>query len=433
MTGAGTDATGAAAPLPGSDDGATPLWFRMSEAAGLVDAAGQVQDTIFGRMTRLAIAHDAVNLGQGAPGDPTPAFLIDAAHRSMQDGANQYPPPQGTPALRAAIAEQRLRDWGHRVDPDDILVTTGATEALTAAIVALAPAGSDIVVLEPYYDSYAAAAALAGARLVPVGLEFDDAGVRVDVERLAAAVSARTSIILINTPHNPTGLVLGAPDIGRIVEIARSADAWVLTDEVYEHLVFEGVHTAPAAVVDDPRIVTVSSAGKTYNATGWKIGWIIAQPQVLTAVRAVKQYLTFTTGAPFQPAVAHALAEHGDFPAENARALAAKRDVLVSALRAVPGVRVTPADSGYFVLADLADAPAALLGEDAPAEVRADAFALNERLTRTVGVTGVPAPALCAADSPTARALLSVVRYSFCRTAAEVDEAAARFRAAARG
>ena len=159
--------------LPGSLAGEQPVWHRMSQAAGLVSPTGEVQETIFGRMTQLALSVDAVNLGQGAPGDPTPDFLIEAAHRAMLDGANQYPPPAGAPALREAIAEQRLRDWGHRVDPQDVLVTTGATEALTAAIVALAPLGTDVVVLEPYYDSYAAAAQLAGARLVPVGLDLD--------------------------------------------------------------------------------------------------------------------------------------------------------------------------------------------------------------------------------------------------------------------
>ena len=412
--------------LPGSQSGEQPLWHRMSEAAGLISPTGEVQETIFGRMTALALSCDAVNLGQGAPGDPTPDFLVEAAHEAMRVGANQYPPPQGAPALREAIAQQRLRDWGHRVDARDVLVTTGATEALTAAIVALAPPGTDIVVLEPYYDSYAAAAALAGARLVPVGLDIDADGARVDVDRLAAAVTESTSIVLVNTPHNPTGMVLSQDEIVRIGALAEAADAWLLTDEVYEHLVFDGTHTAPAAVLDDPRVVTVSSAGKTFNATGWKIGWVIASQEVLTAVRAVKQYLTFATGAPFQPAVANALTDHADFGAENARALAAKRDVLVSALREVPGMRVTPAASGYFVLADLRE----LAREQG---LPADAFALKERRSREMGVTGIPGPALCAADSPTARALESVIRYSFCRTAAEVEEAAVRLRAFAQG
>lgn len=407
---------------PGSLDGEQPVWHRMSEAAGLVTATGEVQETVFGRMTQLAAQHDAVNLGQGAPGDPAPTFLLDAAYEAMREGTNQYAPASGAPVLREAIAMHRQRDWGHRVSPADVLVTAGATEALTAAIVALAPPGTDVVVLEPYYDSYAAAAALAGARLRPVGLTIDDGSVHVDFEALADAISENTSIVLLNTPHNPTGLVLDAAQIRRVGTLAASVDAWLLTDEVYEHLVFDGSHTAPAAVLDSPKVVTVSSAGKAFNATGWKIGWLIGSPAVLEAVRAVKQYLTFTNGAPLQPAIAHALAEHPEFPAENARTLAARRDGLVAALREVPGAEVVVPASGYFVLVDFTGS----------AHEAVDAFALNERLSREVGVTGVPVPALCQARSATAEAMAGVIRYSFCKGADDVAEAAARFRAYAR-
>lgn len=407
---------------PGSLDGEQPVWHRMSEAAGLVTATGEVQETVFGRMTQLAARHDAVNLGQGAPGDPAPTFLLDAAYEAMRAGANQYAPPSGAPVLREAIAIHRQRDWGHRVSPADVLVTAGATEALTAAIVALAPPGTDVVVLEPYYDSYAAAAALAGARLRPVGLTIDDGSVHVDFEALADAISENTSIVLLNTPHNPTGLVLDAAQIRRVGTLAASVDAWLLTDEVYEHLVFEGSHTAPAAVLDSPKVVTVSSAGKAFNATGWKIGWLIGSPAVLEAVRAVKQYLTFTNGAPLQPAIAHALAEHPEFPAENARTLAARRDGLVAALREVPGAEVVVPASGYFVLVDF----------QGFSDEAVDAFALNERLSREAGVTGVPVPALCRAGSATAEAMGGVIRYSFCKSADDVAEAATRFRAYAR-
>lgn len=413
-----TDHTGA----PGSLEGEQPVWHRMSEAAGLVSAAGEVQETVFGRMTQLAASHDAVNLGQGAPGDPAPAFLLDAAYEAMRAGANQYAPPSGVPALREAIAMHRRRDWGHDVAAADVLVTAGATEALTATIVALAPRGTDIVVLEPYYDSYAAAAALAGARLRPVGLTIDDGSVQVDFEALADALSENTSIVLLNTPHNPTGLVLDAAQIRRVGALAESVDAWLLTDEVYEHLVFDGTHTAPAAVLDSSRVVTVSSAGKAFNATGWKIGWLIGSPAVLEAVRAVKQYLTFTSGAPLQPAIADALIEHPEFLAENRRTLAARRDDLVAALREVPGAEVVVPASGYFVLVDFKGFTDAAV----------DAFALNERLTREVGVTGVPVPALCQAGSSTAEAMAAVIRYSFCKGTDDVAEAAIRFRAYAR-
>lgn len=423
-----TDHTGA----PGSLEGEQPLWHRMSEAAGLVSATGEVQETVFGRMTQLAASHDAVNLGQGAPGDPAPAFLLDAAYAAMRDGANQYAPPLGVPVLREAIAMHRQRDWGHRAAPADVLVTAGATEALTAAIVALAPPGTDVVVLEPFYDSYAAAAALAGARLRPVGLTIHDGSVHVDFEALADAITENTSIVLLNTPHNPTGLVLDAAQIRQVGALADSVDAWVLTDEVYEHLVFDGTHTAPAAVLDSPKVVTVSSAGKAFNATGWKIGWLIGSSTVLEAVRAVKQYLTFTNGAPLQPAIARALAERPDFPAANARTLAARRDTLVAALQEIPGASVVVPASGYFALVDFRGfACEGFEGEVFEGEAM-DAVALNERLSREVGVTGVPVPALCQAGSATAETMASVVRYSFCKSADDVAEAAARLRTFAR-
>lgn len=404
-----------------SPAGTEPLWHRMAAAAGLVAPDGTVEQTVFGQMTQLAAAHGAVNLGQGAPGDPAPGFLLESAHRAMLAGHNQYSPPQGLPALREAVAEQRLRDWGHRTDPADVLVTTGATEALTAALVALAQAGSEVVVLEPYYDSYAAAAALSGARIRPVGLRQTPTGPAVDFEDLTAAVGPQTSVVLLNTPHNPTGLVLGEEDLRRIWEIVEPSGARVLTDEVYEHLVFDGRHTALAALVDDPRIVTVSSAGKAFNATGWKVGWLIGAPAVVQAVQSVKQFLTFVSGAPLQPAVAAALREHQEFLRENARTLAARRDVLLDALREVPGVHVDSPASGYFALADFA------------AVTDEDAAALNARLTREAGVTGIPAPALCAAGSPTAGRLRSVIRYSFCKSAADVDLAAERIREFASG
>lgn len=403
----------------GSREGEQPLWHRMSEAAGLVSATGEVQETVFGRMTQLAAAHGAVNLGQGAPGDPAPGFLLDAAYDAMRAGANQYPPANGVDALREAVAMHRQRDWGHRIEPAEVLITAGATEALTAAIVALAPPGTDIVVLEPYYDSYAAAAELAGARLRPVGLAMDSAEVGVDFDALAEAVSERTSIVLLNTPHNPTGLVLDEEQIRRVGAIAESVDAWLLTDEVYEHLVFDRAHIAPAAVLGGSNVVTVSSAGKTYNATGWKVGWLIGSPEVIEAARAVKQYLTFGIGTPMQHAVARALTDHPAFLTENARTLAGRRDILVDALHRVPGATVVVPASGYFAVVDFS-------GLDGYA---ADAFSLNERLTREVGVTGIPVPALCAPGSPTARALSAAIRYSFCKGADDVDEGAARIRA----
>lgn len=403
-----------------------PLWHRMVDAAGLVRPDGTVGETIFGQMTQLAAAHGAVNLGQGAPGTAAPDSLVDAAAEAMRAGVNQYAPGQGFPELRAAIAEQRRREYGQQVDPEEVLVTVGATEALTAAILALVPPGGEVIVFEPFYDAYPAAITAAGARMltVPV-LPVDDStedggadgtvGFAPDWDAFEAAVSEATAAIIVNTPHNPTGAVFDLAQLQRIVAAARRADAWVITDEVYEYLVFDGAeHRALAAHVDEPeRVVSVSSAGKSFNITGWKVGWVIAAPEVRAAIQGVKQFLTFTAGSPLQIAVAVALRTGSPFPAENRDSLAARRDVLLSALRRLPGVDVRTPQAGYFVLVDFAPLTAE------------DAFTLNERITREYGFTGIPVAALCRAGSPTAEHYRATVRYSFCKSPAEVEAATA--------
>lgn len=403
-----------------------PLWHRMVDAAGLVRPDGTVGETIFGQMTQLAAAHGAVNLGQGAPGTAAPDSLVDAAAEAMRAGVNQYAPGQGFPELRAAIAEQRRREYGQQVDPEEVLVTVGATEALTAAILALVPPGGEVIVFEPFYDAYPAAITAAGARMITVPvLPVDDStedggadgtgGFAPDWDAFEAAVSEATAAIIVNTPHNPTGALFDLAQLQRIVAAARRADAWVITDEVYEYLVFDGAeHRALAAHVDEPeRVVSVSSAGKSFNITGWKVGWVIAAPEVRAAIQGVKQFLTFTAGSPLQIAVAEALRTGSPFPAENRDSLAARRDVLLSALRRVPGVDVRTPQAGYFVLIDFAPLTAE------------DAFTLNERITREYGFTGIPVAALCRAGSPTAEHYRATIRYSFCKSPAEVEAATA--------
>ncbi|WP_236864179.1 aminotransferase class I/II-fold pyridoxal phosphate-dependent enzyme [Brevibacterium daeguense] len=388
----------------------------MAEAAGLVRADGTIGETIFGQMTQLALQHGAVNLGQGAPGTPAPDFLLEAADAAMRAGFNQYAPGQGFPELIAAVAEQREREHGHQVEPENVLITVGATEALTAAIMALVPAGSEVIVLEPFYDSYAAAIAAAGARMVTVPLLPNDAGsFAPDWQAFEAAVSPSTTAILVNTPHNPTGAVLPLEHLQRIFTAAQRADAWLITDEVYEYLVYGASHESIAAHVDEPeRVVTISSAGKTFNVTGWKIGWAVAAPAVREAIQSVKQFLTFTAGSPFQPAVAQALRSRLDFPVANRDSLADRRDTLLAALRQVPGLTVREPAAGYFALVDFAS----ITSEDA--------LTLNERITRDFGFTGIPVASLCRAGSVTAEYYRSTIRYSFCKAPAEIEAAAER-------
>src|SRR4051812_1597813 len=292
--------------------------------------------TIFAEMSRLAVETNSVNLGQGFPDTDGPAEVAEAAVEAIQAGVNQYPPGIGIPELRRAIAEHQERRYGLRWDPDtEVLVTTGATEALAAALLALVEPGDEVVALEPFYDSYAAGVAMAGGRLVPVTLE--QPGCALDLDALRAAVTARTRLLLINSPHNPTGAVLSREELAGVAALAVERDLLVLTDEVYEHLTFDGHEHVPLATFPGmrERTVSVSSAGKTFSFTGWKIGWVTGPAELVAAVRTAKQFLTYVSGAPFQPAVAAGL-RLGDEPLDELRAtLQAKRDRLCAGLREI--------------------------------------------------------------------------------------------------
>jgi N-succinyldiaminopimelate aminotransferase len=375
----------------------------------LVERMRPFTSTIFAEMSALALRTGAINLGQGFPDtDGPPSLLADAA-ANITGGLNQYPPGPGVPALRAAVAEHQRRFHGLVVDPDDVLVTTGATEAIAAAVLALCGPGDEVVVFQPYYDSYAATVALSGATLRAVPLR--PPGFGPDPDELRAAFSPRTRAVLLNTPHNPTGAVLTRDQLALVAELAAEHDAVVVSDEVYEHMVFEGATHVPFASLPGmaERTLTVSSAGKTFSVTGWKIGWVHGPRELVAAVRAAKQFLTYVSGAPFQPAVAAALALPDSFYTDLAASLQGKRDLLVAGLRAA-GFTVFPPAGTYFVIAD-----AAPLGVT-------DGLEFCWRLPELAGVAAVPVSVFCT-DPDLGRTL---VRFAFCKRDEVLTEAVDR-------
>lgn len=275
----------------------------------LVSRLRPFTSTIFAEMTALATRTGAVNLGQGFPDTDGPASMLAAAQRAIAEGVNQYPPGPGRPELRQAIAEHRTR-YGTEYDPDSqVLVTVGATEAIAAALLALVEPGDEVLLVEPYYDSYAASVAMAGATRRVVSLVEDGDRLALDVEALRAAVTPRTKALLLNSPHNPTGTVFNRQEMEAVARLCQEHDLIAITDEVYEHLVFDGKEHISLASLPGmaERTLAISSSGKTFNATGWKVGWVCGPAELVAAVRAAKQFLTFVGSAPFQPAVAHAL------------------------------------------------------------------------------------------------------------------------------
>ena len=387
-------------------------WRRTAAGAGLLDADGTVAPTIFAEMSAAAVRTGAINLGQGFPDEDGPEAVLDAARAAIADGVNQYPPGRGFPDLLTAIAEHQRRFYGLEVDPGtEVIVTAGATEALTATLLALIDGSEDeVVVFEPYYDSYAAAVALAGARLRTVPLRAP--GFQPDLDQLAEAVTDRTRIILVNDPHNPTGAVFDDEVRREVVRLAARHDAVIVTDEVYEHLTFDAPHvpiaTLPGAA---ERTLTISSAGKTFSTTGWKIGWVHGPAALITAVLTVKQYLTYVNGAPFQPAVAVGLRLDDAFFTDAAAVLARKHAILGDGLRAA-GFTVHAPQGGYFTVADAT----ALGGADAAAFCRA--------LPDRAGVVAIP---LTAFVSPAQRsAYAGLVRFAACKRIDVLEEAAAR-------
>ena len=387
-------------------------WRRTAAGAGLLASDGTVAPTIFAEMSAAAARTGAINLGQGFPDQDGPAEVLEAAREAIASGANQYPPGRGIPDLLAAISEHQRRFYGLEVDPQrEVIVTAGATEALTATLLALIDGPDDeVVVFEPYYDSYAAAVALAGARLRTVPLRAPD--FQPDLQRLAEAVTDHTRIILVNDPHNPTGAVFDRAVLAEVVRLADLHDAIIVTDEVYEHLAFHAPHTPIATLPGAAeRTLTISSAGKTFSATGWKIGWVHGPAELITAVLTVKQYLTYVNGSPFQPAIAVGLRLDDHFFADAASTLARKHEILGAGLRSA-GFTVHPPQGGYFTVADATD-----LGG-------ADAVAFCRALPERAGVVAIPLAAFVSDERRGDYA--GLVRFAACKRVEVLEEAARR-------
>ncbi len=365
--------------------------------------------TIFAEMSALAQRTGSVNLGQGFPDTDGPGVIAEAAIAAIRAGHNQYPPGIGIPELRHAIADHQRHWYGLDFDPDtEVLVTAGATEAIAASLLALCEEGDEVVTFEPYYDSYAACTAMAGAQrkvvtLHPPDYHFDPAALR-------AVLTPRARLLLLNSPHNPTGKVFSRSELTTIAEICCEHDLVAVTDEVYEHLVFDGEHL-PLATFPGmrDRTVTISSAGKTFSFTGWKIGWVCASPPLLNAVRTVKQFLTYVNGAPFQYAIATALALPDAMIVALGTDLARRRDQLCDGLAAAGFTVFRPAGT-YFVTTDIRS-----LGED-------DGMAFCRALPDRCGVVAVP-NVVFYDDEEAGR---SLVRFTFCKRPEVLDEAIRR-------
>ncbi|MEV7924399.1 pyridoxal phosphate-dependent aminotransferase [Kitasatospora sp. NPDC088779] len=366
--------------------------------------------TIFAEMSALATATGSINLGQGFPDTDGPASVARAAADAVLNGrGNQYPPGPGIPELRQAIAEHQQRFHGLGYDPDtEVLVTAGATEAIAATLLALLEPGDEVIALEPFYDSYAACIAMAGATRRPLTLRAPD--FRPDLDELRALITPRTRLLLINTPHNPTGTVLTADELAAIAALAVEHDLLVVTDEVYEHLVFGATHHPIAALPGmRERTVSISSAGKTFSFTGWKVGWVTANPALVTAVRTAKQYLTYVSAGPFQYAVAEALRLPDSYFDGFRADLLRKRDLLVDGLTAA-GFRVFTPEGTYFITTDITP-----LGEK-------DGIEFCRALPERCGVVAIPN----AVFYDNTEAGRSLVRFTFCKRDSVLEEAVSR-------
>ncbi len=368
--------------------------------------------TIFTQMSALAVETQSVNLGQGFPDTDGPAEVAEAARQAILDGHNQYPPLPGIPSLRHAVSEHRARFRGQEFDPDgEILITAGATEALAAAMLAMTGPGDEVITFEPYYDSYAAGIALSGATRRVVTLRAPDWAF--DPDELRAAFTPATKVLLLNTPHNPTGKVFGREELTLITELCCEHDVVAVVDEVYEHLVFDGEHI-PLATLPGmaERTLTVSSAGKIFSFTGWKIGWACGPADMVAAVRTAKQFLTFVSGAPLQHAVAVGLRLGDDFYDGYTAEMRAKRDRLCAGL-ADAGLDVLVPQGTYFASCDIRS-----IGE-------ADGIEFCLGLPERAGVVAVPTMVFYddkAAGAP-------IVRFAFCKKDEVLDEAVARLKA----
>ena len=355
--------------------------------------------TIFAEMSALAVRTGAVNLGQGFPDTDGPDAIIEAAVDALRQGHNQYAPGIGIPLLRQAIAAHQSRWYGLEIDPDtEVAMTTGATEAIAAALLGLVDPGDEIIVLEPYYDSYVAGIQMAGGVRRPVTLRAPD--FRLPIDELRAAVTSRTTAILLNSPHNPTGMVLNASELAAIAAIAIEHGLIVISDEVYEHLVFDGLVHTPISTLPGmaERTLTISSSGKTFSLTGWKIGWATGPAELVTAMMTAKQFMTYTSGAPFQPAIAQALSLGSDYFGTLTHEMTDQRDLLCAGLSDI-GFDVFVPEGTYFVTTDIRP-----LGFD-------DGMEFCRMLPERAGVVAIPHEVFYD-DKDAGRPL---VRWAFCK------------------
>ena len=369
-----------------------------------------IPPSIFSEMSALAVSSGSLNMGQGFPDTDGPSSAVEAAVSALRSGRNQYAPGPGTPELRRAIAAHQQRHYGIELDPhSEVVVTTGATEGVAAAILALLDPGDEIVALEPFYDSYVACIQMAGAVRRPVTLRAPD--FRLDVDALRSAVSERTTAILVNSPHNPTGTVLRRSELEAIAQVAIENDLVVITDEVYEHLVFDDHEHIPLCTLPGmwERTVTISSAGKTFSFTGWKVGWATGPAELVLAVESAKQWLTFTSGAPLQPAIAHALTEESGFFRRLSQDLEGKRDRLCAGLADLE-MEVYLPEATYFVTTDVSS-----FGYQ-------DGLAFCLALPERAGVVAIPSQVFYD-DVDEGR---HKVRWAFCKDQAMLDEGVRR-------
>jgi len=370
--------------------------------------------TVFAQYSALAARTNSINLGQGFPDTDGPAWIREAACQAITDGyGNQYPPGPGIPELRSAVALHQSRWYGLDYEPDsEVLITAGATEALTAALVSLVDTDDEVVALEPFYDSYRAAITIARGRIVPVTLASPDYAL--DIDALNAAITRRTKLLLINTPHNPTGAVLSKEESVAIAKVAIDNDLIVVSDEVYEHMAFDREHVPVASLPGmRERTLTISSAGKLFSLTGWKIGWVTGPADLVTAVRTVKQFLTFVSGGPFQYAIAKALNEGDPWLHELHATLQQSRDQFCDGLRAI-GATVHQPKGTYFATIDVKS-----LGYPS-----ADAFC--QELPHRAGVVAIPSHVFY----QEAQYGASFVRFAFCKKPEVIDLALARLKTA---
>ncbi|GGR58465.1 N-succinyldiaminopimelate aminotransferase [Nocardioides luteus] len=369
-----------------------------------------IPPTIFSQMSALAVATGAVNLGQGFPDVDGPERIIEEAVSALHDGRNQYAPGPGIPALREAVAAHQQRHYDLTFDPArEVAVTTGATEGIATAILALVDPGDEVILVEPYYDSYPAMVQFAGGVRRPVTLSLDASaeGGRLPREALEAAASEKSKMLLLNSPHNPTGTVLTREELETVATFARDHDLVVVSDEVYEHLTFDGTDHIPIATLPGmrERTLTLSSIGKSFSFTGWKVGWATGPEHLVQALLGAKQWMTFTSGAPLQPAAAYALDHLDRWPKELALDLQERRDLLCDGLKQI-GLDVTIPEGTYFAVSDISD-----LGWR-------DGLEFCEALPDRAGVVAIPLQGFYDSDAGK-----HLVRWTFTKQRDVIEEA----------